>query len=64
MIMIDLETYLDEKLDSDVMDVIITKIDGSPLREPNYSDYLVVDVKYEEEDGFKNAYITVKRFDE
>ncbi len=57
----DLQYYLDNLLEENVMDVTILLPDGSEIDVPNYSDFLVVNAKYEtKEDGFKYCTINVK----
>lgn len=55
-----LETFLDNKLEENVMDVIVYAEDGSLLKDPNYSNLDVVSYKYEEKEDGKYCIINVK----
>lgn len=54
-----LEDFLDYDLEEDVMDVIIYLPDGSLLESPDYSDYIVLEVIYEQKDDGKYCTIIV-----
>lgn len=55
-----LEYFLDNKLEKDVVDIIIYAEDGQLLKDPNYSDYKVCSVKYEEKEDGKYCIINAK----
>lgn len=54
-----LEDFLDYDLEEDVIDVIVYLLDGSLLKSPDYSDYNVIEVNYEQKDDGKYCTIIV-----
>lgn len=56
----DLEYFLDYELEDDVMDVIIYLPDGRLLDSPDYSDYIVLEARYEQRDDGKYCLIIVE----
>lgn len=56
----DLEYFLEYELKEDVMDVIIYLPDGRLLDSPEYSNYIVLDVRYEEREDGKYCLIKVE----
>lgn len=57
--MINLEEFLNNNLESDVMDVFIYLLDGTTLTDAKYQDYVVVNVRYEQKQDGKYCFIDV-----
>lgn len=58
--MTNLEYFINNELEDEVMDIIIYNEDGSELKDPKYKDYYVTAVKYEEKEDGKYCTINVR----